>query len=92
MATYLHGVGNFYEFHERRSLPPSPNTLAREGRLLRDFIQARPILLGRERGVNRERIGGYSLHTHEDFHLKAGKTHTFRLVIVDESCLNCDNK
>ena len=92
MAAFFHGVGNFYEFHERRSQPPTPNVLAREGRLLRDFIQARPVLLGRERGLNREKIGGYSLHVHEDFHLKAGRSHTFRLVIIDESCQDCDNK
>ena len=78
------GFGNFFEFHERRSQPPSPNTLAREGRLLRDFIQARPILLGRERGLTRERIGGYSLHSHEDYHLKAGRTYTFRLVVIND--------
>ena len=45
-----------------------------------EILKARPVILGREREQQKERIGGYNLRAPSNYNLGRGKTMQFRSV------------
>ena len=49
-----------------------------------EILKARPIIIGRERDHQKERIGGYNLRAPCEYTLYKGKTVQFRLVMKND--------